>query len=86
MPAVQHEIRTRRGRVVLDFAYLDKKIAIEADGFRWHSSRQQWDHDRVRANALTMLGWTVLRVTWTHLHDRPDEVIEAIRATLSSKG
>jgi very-short-patch-repair endonuclease len=84
LPAVQHQIKTRSGLVVLDFAYVDKRVAIEADGFRWHSSRQQWDHDRARANELTMLGWTVVRVTWTQLRDRPDDVIEAIQATLSS--
>jgi very-short-patch-repair endonuclease len=83
LPAVQHEVSTRRGLVVLDFAYVDRRIAIEADGFRWHSSRRQWDHDRARANELTMLGWTVVRVTWTHLRDRPDDVIDAIQATLS---
>lgn len=80
-PAIQHEIRTNRGRAVLDFAYPKQRIAIEADGFRWHSSRQQWDHDRARRNALTMLGWTVIHVTWPQLRERPDEVVDAIRAT-----
>lgn len=83
MPAVQHEVRTRYGPAVLDFAYVDRRLAIEADGFRWHSSRRQWDHDRARSNALTMLGWTVIRVTWVELHEHPGEVIEAIRASFS---
>jgi very-short-patch-repair endonuclease len=84
-PVVQHRIRTHRGVAVLDFAYVEPRVAIEADGFRWHSSRRQWDHDRVRGNALTMLGWIVIRVTWTQLRDRPDEVVETIRSTLSSR-
>lgn len=82
MPVVQHRVRTNRGVAVLDFAYVDQRIAIEADGFRWHSSRQQWDQDRARANALTMLGWKIIRVTWTQLRDQPDDVTEAIRAIL----
>jgi hypothetical protein len=29
-----------------------------------------------------MLGWTVIRVTWTKLRDRPDDVTGMIRAVL----
>lgn len=83
MPAIQHRIRTHRGPAVIDFAYVESRVAIEADGFRWHSSRQQWDRDQARNNALTMLGWTVVHVTWPQLRDRPAEVIDAIRVTLS---
>jgi very-short-patch-repair endonuclease len=82
MPAIQHEVKTQRGTAILDLAYVQERVAIEADGFRWHSSRQQWDRDRARNNALAMLGWTVIHVTWLQLRDRPDEVLEAIRATL----
>jgi very-short-patch-repair endonuclease len=83
MPAIQHKVRTHRGLAILDLAYVEQRVAIEADGFRWHSSRQQWDRDRARNNALAMLGWTVIHVTWLQLRDRPEEVLEAIRATLS---
>ncbi|MFA5892171.1 MAG: type IV toxin-antitoxin system AbiEi family antitoxin domain-containing protein [Actinomycetota bacterium] len=82
-PAVQHEVRTPRGRAVLDFAYPEPRVAIEADGFRWHSSRQQWDHDRARRNALTALGWTVIHVTWPELRDHPGEVVRLIHGTIT---
>ena len=82
-PALQHSVTTHLGKAVLDFAYVERRVAVEADGFRWHSSRRQWDHDRMRRNALTMLGWTLVHVTWPELRDRPGEVAEAIRATLS---
>jgi very-short-patch-repair endonuclease len=75
-PVVQHRIGAYR----VDFAYPDARVAIEADGFRWHSTRQQWDRDRARRNALTTMGWTVLHVTWTQLRERPADVIEAVRA------
>lgn len=84
LPSVQHRIRTHLGTAVLDFAYVEQRVAIEADGFQWHSGRQQWDHDRERTNALTMLGWIVIRVTWTQLRDRPNEVIEMIGTMLAS--
>jgi very-short-patch-repair endonuclease len=85
LPVVQYRLRTRRGVAVLDFAYVEQRIAIEADGFIWHSSRRQWDHDRDRGNALIMLGWIVIRVTWTQLRERPDEVVDTIGSVLASR-
>ena len=81
-PSVQYEVDIGNGIAVLDLAYVDHKIAIEADGFRWHSSRRQWDHDRRRRTKLTKLGWAVVHVTWPQLDERPDEVIVDIRETL----
>jgi very-short-patch-repair endonuclease len=79
VPVGQHEIRDG-GRVVarVDFAYPELKLAIEADGFRYHSGRIQWDRDRSRRNALTGLGWRVVHVTWTEMLGRPDGVVDAI--------
>jgi very-short-patch-repair endonuclease len=58
------------------------RVAIEADGFRWHSSRQLWDRVRARRYALTAMGWIVLHFTWEQLRDRPGEVV---RATLPGR-
>ena len=85
LPAIQHEVKTHRGTAIVDLAYVRERVAIEADGFRWHSSRQQWDRDRARDTALAMLGWTVIHVTWQQLHDGPEEVLEAIRARLTQR-
>jgi len=80
-PAIQPRI----GRYRVDFAYPDARVAIEADGFRWHSSRQQFERDRARRNALTAMGWTVLHVTWEELSKRPGEVAAIVRATLPGR-
>jgi very-short-patch-repair endonuclease len=47
----------------LDLAYPKKMIAIEADGFEFHSSLVDFLRDRARQNALVALGWRVLRFT-----------------------
>ena len=51
---------TRSG-FLLDFAILDKKIAIETDGNPWHTSRQQKTRDRFRDYMLKREGWIVIR-------------------------
>lgn len=49
VPVVQHEIRSK-GRLVAraDFAFPAHRLAIEADGYRWHASRRRWEHDLKR--------------------------------------
>ena len=82
-PVVQHRV-LNGGRLVavVDFAYPEARLAIEADGYRWRSGRTRWDRDRERRNRLTLLGWLVIHVTWTDLTRRQAAVIESIRDAL----
>lgn len=85
-PVLQHEIHSAdRLIAVVDFAFPDARLAIEADGYRWHSGRAQWDHDRTRRNRITLLGWRIIHVTWTDLTRRPTAMIEAIRRALETE-
>lgn len=82
-PVPQYEIR-HRGKLLarVDFAYPDAMVAIEADGYRYHSGRKAWQQDRFRRNALTSRGWRILHVTWQDLEARPSEVVAEIRLGL----
>ncbi len=70
---------------VVDFAWPDLRLALEADGFRWHSGRARFDRDRARRNELTLLGWRIIHVTWTDLDERPEKVIESVRRVLADR-
>jgi very-short-patch-repair endonuclease len=85
-PRAQWEVRQHGmllGRV--DFAYPEAKLAIEADGFQYHSGRIAWQRDRVRRNALTSRGWRVLHVTWEDLTARSDEIVMEILQCLDGR-
>jgi very-short-patch-repair endonuclease len=84
-PERQHEIR-EFGRLLarVDLAYPDVLLAIEADGYRYHSGRAAWQNDRTRRNALTSRGWRILHLTWEDLRVRRGQVVEDIRRTLSA--
>lgn len=84
-PTSQYQLR-EAGRVVarIDFAYPEVKVAIEADGYRYHAGIQAWRRDRARRNELTARGWRVLHVAWADLEERPGEVIAGIRRALTS--
>ncbi|MYR08389.1 DUF559 domain-containing protein [Gordonia sp. SID5947] len=70
------------GKYVLDFAIPEHKIAIEIDGFAFHSDAEAFQHDRERQNDLIANGWTVLRFTWHDLTGRPQWVLAQIRAAI----
>jgi very-short-patch-repair endonuclease len=84
-PVRQHQVRIGGQLVaVLDFAFPDARLGIEADGYRWHSGRIRWEHDRARRNRLTLLGWRIIHVIWSDLTDRPQAVIHSIRSALTA--
>lgn len=54
---------TRTG-FVIDFAVVseDRKIAIELDGTKWHSSKKAQQRDRFKDYQLRREGWKVIRI------------------------
>ena len=83
LPMLQFVVRDGERFIArLDFAYPEERIAIEADGFRYHEGRRSFDRDRARANELQVLGWHVLHVTSMHV-ENPDGVVSWVRSALS---
>jgi very-short-patch-repair endonuclease len=86
-PVRQHPLRDR-GRVVavVDFAFPEARLVIEADGYKWHTGRARWANDLARRNRVTALGWRVLHITWADLHENEPDTIDRIRAALEKPG
>jgi very-short-patch-repair endonuclease len=66
----------------VDFCWPEQRLVVEADGFAFHSSRDDFRRDRARMNELERLGWRVLRFTWDDVVKRPDHVAGLVRACL----
>ncbi len=81
-PARQAPVVFGGKRFLLDLAYPRQKIAIEYDGFKEHTTPQQFTKDRQRQNALVLAGWSVLRFSDADL-DYPARVASEIRRALS---
>jgi hypothetical protein len=62
-PVAQHAVTVAGRPRRIDFAFVQERIAIEVDGFAFHSSRDAFVDDRRRQNALELDGWLVLRFT-----------------------
>jgi hypothetical protein len=84
-PELQREIRTAdRDEFVarVDFCWPAAKLVVEVDGFTHHSDRLDFRRDRARTNALTQLGWRVLRFTWEDVRSSPAGMCAVIRTCL----
>ncbi|MGI8817111.1 MAG: DUF559 domain-containing protein [Pseudonocardia sp.] len=72
-------------RVVLDVAFPLHRVAVEVDGWAWHTDPERFQRDRSRQNALHLTGWTVLRFTWHDVADHPDHVVDVIVSALAAR-
>jgi very-short-patch-repair endonuclease len=82
LPTRQFETVVGGRPVRLDFAYPDRKIAIESDGFAVHGLRSAFEDDRARQNLLVLDGWVVLRFTWRQICEQPEWVAAQVRTAL----
>ena len=51
----------------IDFAYPERRIAIELDSLTEHGSPRAFVADRVRQNEIEALGWHFFRFTWAQV-------------------
>jgi very-short-patch-repair endonuclease len=69
-PVRQHAI-THGGRTIyVDFAYPERRLAIEFDSVRWHTGRAKLENDAERRNLLRAAGWDLVTVTHGMLRER----------------
>lgn len=72
-----------RALAVLDVALPAWRVGIEVDGYRYHSSVAAFHNDRRRNNQLVARGWTLLHTTPLELRERPQEIVNTIRAAIA---
>jgi very-short-patch-repair endonuclease len=75
-PQVQEWI----GRIRVDL--LIGNVVIELDGFAYHSTREDYRRDRRRCNALTVLGYRVLRFSWEDVVGDPAYMVAKVLQAL----
>jgi hypothetical protein len=67
-PVTQLEAVVGGGRhVEFDFAWPDRRLAVEADGHRWHATSADFQRDLARHDAVTTAGWRLYRFGWAEV-------------------
>lgn len=67
----------------IDIAFPDRRIAIELDGYAFHSGADAFRSDVRRGNRLLADGWTVRRFTWDDLLRDPDAFVTTVLELLA---
>ena len=69
-----------------DIYFPAHRLAVEVDGFAYHSSKNAFQSDRERQNAFVMAGYRVLRYYNSQVRNEIDRVIEEVRSCLAPAG
>jgi hypothetical protein len=82
-PTLQHEVIDADGRLWrVDFAWPDLRIAVEYDGFDWHSDPVAFRRDRVKRAALRDIRWQVMSIVFDDVRRRPNQTVRGIRTEM----
>jgi very-short-patch-repair endonuclease len=77
-------VRLTDGQAVeIDIAFVDRRIAIELEGFAFHSAASAFRRDLRRLNRLMAAGWTVRRFSWDDVVGDPQGFVDAVLELLA---
>jgi len=66
--------------------FQDKKVAIECDGEKWHSTEERIREDMERQNVLERCGWEFIRIRGSRYFKNPESTMKALIEELNRKG
>ncbi len=77
-----------RGAVdgLVDAAYLNVRVIVEADGRRWHTRVRDLRRDHQRDAEAARVGWQTLRFLYEEITECPYEVAETVADVLRVRG
>lgn len=83
-PVLQYEIVDRNRQTWrVDFAWPDRMLAVEYQGYDWHSSPDALRRDNQKRAALGEVGWTVLAIVGDDVRRHPVDMLWRIKVELA---
>jgi very-short-patch-repair endonuclease len=67
------------GKYFADFYFPEINVVLEVDGYIYHSSKEAFEHDRIRDKFMNDKGFTVIRVTGTLLKNNTSGVLNILK-------
>jgi very-short-patch-repair endonuclease len=69
----------------VDFYFRRERVAVEVDGYRYHSTPRRFVGDRRRTAYLAARGIQVFPLTWDDLHGDGERAMSDLRGTLAAR-
>ena len=79
------DTNVRVGPYEIDMLWREERLAVEIDGFAFHSTRSAFERDRCRDADLQARGLKVMRVTWRQIVDDPVATLVRIARLLDTR-
>ena len=80
----QHEVSVDEHSYRIDYLLVGShlRIAVELDGYAYHSDRAAFSYDRLRQNDLQMLGYVILRFSYDNIRTQTARCIEQLQTIM----
>jgi very-short-patch-repair endonuclease len=79
-------VNVRMGGLTVDFCWMEQRLIVETDGYRYHRGRPAFENDRARDLQLRGRGFEVLRLSYRQVFDEATKVGAVLRAALERSG
>jgi very-short-patch-repair endonuclease len=83
-PAVNEWIAVPGEEMQCDFVWHARRVIVEVDSWKFHSTRRAFHDDRRRDRALRFAGWQPLRFTDRDLDESSSAVVTELRTALAA--
>lgn len=74
-----------RHSFVLDFAFPECKVAVEVNGFPWHSTPEARKRDGFKNKILKRLGWRLFRFSDVQIRDDVESCIDVVLRAVNGR-
>jgi very-short-patch-repair endonuclease len=78
------EVNVRVCGHLVDCLWRRRRLIVEIDGYRFHSSRSAFERDRRRDAELAAAGYQVIRMTWRRITEEPYSVVALLSQALAA--
>jgi very-short-patch-repair endonuclease len=78
------EVNVWIGPFLVDFLWRQQRLIVETDGYEHHRDRAAFEADRARDAELSLMRYTVIRITWRQITSDPGGVAATLRALLGA--
>jgi very-short-patch-repair endonuclease len=78
------ETNVRAGTKRVDCRWPSRRLTVELDSYRYHSSRHAWEADRRRDREARARGDEILRYSYGDVFERPETVLAELRRVFLS--
>lgn len=75
----------RIGHFTVDFVWIDRRVIVETDGYRYHRGKAAFEDDRARDLELRALGYEVVRLSYRQVTEEPERVAAVLRGALRGR-